>query len=231
MVVKVKYYFTHMNGGRAYMIKVKGKLISIFENKDKDGLSWDDKIGRKQQFPTKIVEDLPVERIFLGDEGGKREGNTVLFKLSDKRYFFVSHYGFIFNTLEDINEFLSPCIFNDVPYPSAITDHYVYLLHERDYYDKKILDKNEQKLKDRNEKMAKESADKVAASSCHCLEPFSVKDLMANGPYTVYYEYMKKSACKKYKKKKLFVFDEKNKLLDNGLFSRTTRKRKRTTVS
>lgn len=93
---------------------------------------------------TQLVKTYKVAKLFIGkpiindnaykyyktknkaDLFGK--GNSILAKIGNNKYVFIGECIYEFTTTEPILEFYSPIGSNDVPYPVAISNNYVYYL-------------------------------------------------------------------------------------------------------
>ncbi len=64
----------------------------------------------------------------------KSHGNSILIKISDKKYIYVGQIIYSFNTDQAITDYISYMGNSDVPYPVAYSDDYVYF-----FLDKKIV--------------------------------------------------------------------------------------------
>jgi hypothetical protein len=73
---------------------------------------------------------------FVDDAGPDCDGNTILVKpTSENEYIYIGDGIKEFKTNEPVVHYQSPIGNNDVPYPFAITESYIYLMLES--YDKK----------------------------------------------------------------------------------------------
>ena len=145
-------YLTHNNGDRPYMIIVNGKKAEIFKrNKSKKY-----QVSLMEDYNILVASFPKVKKVFvgnipkvsyensiLGDLLGtektavvydKRymdrfEGNTILIHVRKFEYVFVEDCVYAMNTKGDkILDFISPVRNNDVPYPVAYGENYVYFL-------------------------------------------------------------------------------------------------------
>lgn len=75
----------------------------------------------------------------------KLDGSSILVHISDKsnenQYIYIGSSLFSFTTKDKINKYYSPCLTNSFPYPFAISDENVYLMVEKVYFSKDLLNK------------------------------------------------------------------------------------------
>lgn len=135
-----KKYYTHYNGGRPFLVKIKNNNVIVYKlNYDKvyNYKNNDDNVFDK--FKT-----FNAKKIFIGKDEGKSTysdlsgmskidaikfstGNSILLHLSKNKYVFIGHDLIEFTTNNDIiKNFYSIIGRNDVPYPFAIGDKYIY---------------------------------------------------------------------------------------------------------
>jgi hypothetical protein len=95
------------------------------------------------KFTTLVASYDNVNEIFLGISGDDKyypslSGicNTILLNTSDNNYVFIDRDGFSFKAIEKIIEYKSPYGANEVPYPFAITENYVYMILDKMYIEK-----------------------------------------------------------------------------------------------
>jgi hypothetical protein len=139
-------YIIHDNGGRPYSVEDDGsKAIVSYRHYDFD---------RGDYLPPEELFQQPYEKLFVGDKPAWQvpenwdegfEGNTILLKLEGGTYMYIGETIYTFKTLDGdvIHTYFSEVGNNDVPYPFAIGEKYVYFLmdyHEavpKDYFDLK----------------------------------------------------------------------------------------------
>jgi hypothetical protein len=133
-------YLIHDNGGRPFKVCINWPTKTVFL---KGYLSWDDmKLGYVD-----LGEFKDVERIFIGPDnnfansaGLRAEflGNSILLEVSERSYVHITGMGVrSFTTEERIHEYFSPVGNNDVPYPYATSDNFIYFLSDGVYYTEK----------------------------------------------------------------------------------------------
>jgi len=152
-----KVYFTHDNGGRPFKVIITGRKIDIYEARYPD---WDlpDKYQDLIHYEYRRTYQVPPKgKIFIGDDPENiyksrpdylKEwlGNSILAELSPGRYLFIGESVFEFRTANGnsgITLFRSPVGNNDVPYPFAMDDEYIYLLIENVRVAKTNIDLNQ----------------------------------------------------------------------------------------
>lgn len=141
---KSRTYFTHDNGSRPFKVTIIGRTIDIYEAKYPD-LSLPDKYRDLVYYEYRRTYQVPLKgKIFIGtDPENIYEwrpehfkawiGNSILAELDTGRYLFIGDAVFEFQTANNksgITLFRSPVGNNDVPYPFAMDNEYVYLLIE-----------------------------------------------------------------------------------------------------
>ena len=138
-----KKYFIHDNGGRPFLVYVKGKKVFIYKNNKY----------------TKLVKKYIVKKVFIGRSSGppyadhsKKDakhfvGNTILLKLSKNKYVYIGGtiYEFIIN--DSIYRYFSLIGRNDVPYPVLLGTDNVYFMLDKKYVSRDMFSKN-MKVKD-----------------------------------------------------------------------------------
>jgi hypothetical protein len=137
-------YEIHDNGGRPFLVDDYGsKVIVYYQQFD---------FNTDAHLPPEELFQATYEKLFVGDkpawqvpenweEGFK--GNTILLKLVDGSYMYIGESIYTFQALEGdtIHTYFSEVGNNDVPYPFAIGEKYVYFLMEyheavpTDYFD------------------------------------------------------------------------------------------------
>lgn len=138
-------YAIHNNYSHPFYVDVEGNTATIWKNMDtvirQDGKFIDVK------KPEKKVKIVSFQQIFLGKKSktGKYlspAGNTILLKLSNKRYMYIGMQIYEFDVLpgDEIISFYSDIGNNDVPYSYAMGKVYVYLTSEQMAVEKTVLD-------------------------------------------------------------------------------------------
>lgn len=134
-----KIYYTHDNGGRPYCVEIHGSHVIVYKNEDK--------------VPQKKLYETDTKQIFIGKKSPKGTnyglsskeaiGNSILLFTGEK-YVFIGEQIYEFTPVEGdtIHTFYSDIGPNDVPYPYAIGENYIYILLEKtsvekDYFDMK----------------------------------------------------------------------------------------------
>ena len=136
-----KMFFTHWNGQRPYLVKIKEKNVKIYtRNKSKQFNIPDPKDYKKLIFEFKNVKKIFKGEIPLYQPGDLTKlyskkmrdlfsGNTFLIQISDFDYIFVEYCVYKITLKGDkITKYISPDGNNDVPYPIAYGKKYVYFL-------------------------------------------------------------------------------------------------------
>jgi hypothetical protein len=130
-------YLVHHNYSRPFMVVINGNNVKIY--KPVDQMSDD--------YSKLVKEYKKTQKVFVGKSsiksemakrarghGKKFDGNTILIEVSKGRYCFVGHIVYEFSTKEDIVKYESPVGNNDVPYPIAYGEKYLYFLESEGRY-------------------------------------------------------------------------------------------------
>ena len=145
---KTQTYYTHDNGSRPFKVVIR-KLGDVREIDIYIARRPEFKLNKKYDYPSYYqfhrTYHIPSgNQIFIGDDPENiydsrpdqlKEwlGNSILAELSEGRYLFIGESVFEFRTANGksgITLFRSPVGNNDVPYPFAADDEYIYLLIE-----------------------------------------------------------------------------------------------------
>ena len=127
-----KKYFTHFNGCRPFKViaNKKGIIIYDYTTKEKNGCN----------------PILRYYKNFLGywygidPEDNHNKGNSILIQISNHCYIHIGSEIYSFNTIDKILDFISPVGPNDVPYPVAYGEKYIYFMLDKNYINKEELD-------------------------------------------------------------------------------------------
>lgn len=157
---KYKYYYVHDNGGRPFLVYYKnGEALIYILDKEKYYFDIYREIPKDRRIEyTKCILKFKYIKLFIGKSyknemttfsggyGKRFDGNSLLFQISSKKYISIGMSIYSFTSLDSIDMYVSPVGNNDVPYPFAVGDKYVYLIGEqmyveRDYF-KVDIDKN-----------------------------------------------------------------------------------------
>jgi hypothetical protein len=119
-------YFIHDNQRRPFTVKIEGKNVSVYEELPDRKVFKD---SPKYYSDKPIFTFKGVERIFIPGKG-KEKGNTILLHITGEHYVFIGEDIFEFQVKkgERVHHYNSVIGNNDVPYPSAVTDNYTYLM-------------------------------------------------------------------------------------------------------
>ena len=135
-------YYIHDNGGRPFKAIATQNKISLNrlsqEELDKpleikDGkvvIDCDCNQDKSTWEYTHIIDLIHFEGYWEGFDSSadKMHGNSILIKINDHKYVFVGWEIYSFETNDVIIEYISPVGNNDVPYPIAIGNEYIYLM-------------------------------------------------------------------------------------------------------
>ena len=143
-----KYYFIHDNGGRPFIVYIKGKCVDIYTRANKShtrfvpNFVWSKNMSEnKWQYVNHVKSYTNVVKAWIGQSpktqmtsysggyGQKFLGNSILLTLPKNNNIFIGgHIVLSFKTPTPITEFWSPVGNNDVPYPVAFTSKNAYFL-------------------------------------------------------------------------------------------------------
>lgn len=135
-----KQYLTHDNGGRPYLVKIRGKTVTVFKRPDSVPLDDDDYSPARYTVLVKTFKN--VAKVFVGMDHNANnahlprhfgDGNTFLLYLgqtgSRHKYASINHKITLFYTRADvIQRYYSNIGNSDVPYPVAVGKDYVYFM-------------------------------------------------------------------------------------------------------
>jgi hypothetical protein len=137
-------YLIHDNGGRPFLVQVKGKNVQVYKNsrlydRNTDDDEYDHMIKTKTGWDELILSFEDVVRVFVDQtprgRGGlpsdwkgdliyyqpKGLGNSVLVQVTENKYVFIGWEIFSFISNDPVKKYYSPIGNNDVPYPFAVT--------------------------------------------------------------------------------------------------------------
>lgn len=163
----MKIYEIHDNGGRPYRVRIDDNKAQIYKLKPNDSGS-DSESEVETEYER--FESYLFKEIFIGENCGIHNdvrycspgefslGNSILLNIDDIIYIYIGSKIYEFRSLEKINMYCSAIGNNDVPYPYAKTDNYIYFMLEKKYglrseFDESI-DCYDQFYKERYDKMA-----------------------------------------------------------------------------
>ena len=136
-----KKYSIHDNGGRPFEVIVAGSNVTVMMNMDdfeiKNGKFITIKNPPKQLFTVNAKEVFIGKKSPAGGYDGLKpsqaEGNSILLGLGGNKYRFIGWDIYDFTTLEGdkIIKYYSDIGNNDVPYPYAVGEKYIYFLTEK----------------------------------------------------------------------------------------------------
>lgn len=92
----------------------------------------DEKIN---EFYNMLVFKTKYKDIFIGEDPAwsAAKGNTILVNKNDKDYIFIGECVYVFQSNNKIVKYFSPIGNNDVPYPFAIGEKYIYFMIEHNF--------------------------------------------------------------------------------------------------
>ena len=156
-----KTYYIHDNMFIPYYVNIYKNKIEVFKyNIKKHNIfneEFSTKLNKKQKdnyIKMPYFNKIKFEKIFIGksvddnitfgmDIGKNYDGNTILIKIDKNNYIYIGNYdSYSFKTDDNIIKYYSSIGSNDVPYPVAIGEKYVYFLVEKTYVLKTLFKKN-----------------------------------------------------------------------------------------
>jgi hypothetical protein len=141
-------YMTHFNGSRPYLCYIKKNDVYIYKKKTNDF------VYEKKTY-TKLVKHYKASKVFIGKDTATSYGsdldnttkdrrfsigNTILVKLSKKKYVYIGdEIVYEFSTEDEITKYFSLIGGNDAPYPVALGKDNVYFMLDKVYIPKKYF--------------------------------------------------------------------------------------------
>lgn len=151
--ISPKIFLIHDNGSRPFQVIINEHTIDIYKGGYKKSTadvntSEDDDDNNDEYDEDIIVYDERILRItnFIGYFYGfdtspfEMHNNSVLVKITNKKYIYIGSEIYSFYTDEIITDYISYMGNNNVPYPVAYSENYVFFMADR-----KIISRNELK--------------------------------------------------------------------------------------
>ncbi len=133
-----KSYKIHDNGGRPFEVFVNGNQVTVMKNMD----SFEKVDGKfiAVKNPPKELFSITTKEVFIGRKSpngtydglkpSQAEGNSILLHVSGNKYRYIGDKIYDFTTSGDkIVKYYSNVGHSDVPYPYAIGEKYIYIMH------------------------------------------------------------------------------------------------------
>jgi len=130
----LRKYFIHDNYSRPWLVKIENSHASIYKQ------DYDESADKYVPQLKKPVYESAIQTVMPGKKSKtNREvwesgfvGNTLLLKLSEKQYVYVGGEIYRFDLIagDKITAYFSDIGNNDVPYPYAVGEKYIYILME-----------------------------------------------------------------------------------------------------
>ena len=129
-----KYYFTHDNGGRPFLVYVKGKKVSIYKMPNNYLFDWKKmhNSNKNRWAYITFVKEYKVNKVFIGKDNDS-EVNSILLEVKKNKYIIISNIIATFSTNDKIVTYYSPIWGSDVSYPYAISKNHIYFLRGGDF--------------------------------------------------------------------------------------------------
>ena len=131
----LRKYSIHDNYSRPWLVKIENSHASIYkQDYDESADKYIPQLNKPPIYETAVQEVMPGKKSKTNKQLWQPSfvGNTILLKLSEKQYIYVGGeiYRFDVITGDKITAFFSDVGNNDVPYPYAIGEKYIYILME-----------------------------------------------------------------------------------------------------
>jgi len=134
-------YITHDNGSRPFSVNIKNKEVNIYKRFNDDSSEEYDDLITTYNFQKVFIGKSPLNKMteFSEGYGPDFDGNTVLIKLNNSKYVYIGDGIYEFDIENDkIIDYISPVGNNNVPYPIAIGENYLYFLVELLHYKPRV---------------------------------------------------------------------------------------------
>lgn len=143
-------YLIHDNGGRPFLVAIKGKKVKIYRI-DPKIYSYADKI--QKYYYTYLINEYTTKKIFIGKSpknklteysggfGKYFDGNSILLELTGGKYIYIGSEIYQFTPKSTILSFTSPVGNSDIPYPFAMDEENIYFMLYAVYVPIKYLPK------------------------------------------------------------------------------------------
>lgn len=139
----IKRYYTHDNGDRPFIVKVRGKNVEIWKRNKKyedttRGFDNDTKGILVAKYT--VADVIPGKDVPCARERGEKNcpcrpinGTTILLKLSQNKYVYIGAFVYEFTLMpgDKFEKYYSLLGNNDVPYPVLKCEKYVYMMLDR----------------------------------------------------------------------------------------------------
>jgi len=134
----VRVYYTHYNGLNPYEVHISKQKIVIYDTEN-PSVMVRTILNPKRVFIGKSPK-IPMTK-YSGGYGSQFNGNSILINTHSYNYIWIGDEIQEFTTKNDnITKFYSPVGNNDVPYPIAIGENYVYcFIYPKGYINKEYV--------------------------------------------------------------------------------------------
>lgn len=122
-------YMIHDNGGRPFKVVVNKKSITVYTYQNDDNkFVYDIK-----DYTVPIFETTKFLGYWYGYDTSiyQYDGNTIMIQVQKHKYICIGTEIYSFETNEVITDFIAHIGNNDVPYPVAYSDNYVYFRDQK----------------------------------------------------------------------------------------------------
>lgn len=146
-IKKLKSYYTHDNGGRPFLVFVNGNTnLHIYRIPENVHIDFEDYDKLKKQYYNQLIKSYKTTKIWIGkhtlkDQPDKywnpknSKGNSILAQLDNNKYLHIGSniYEFTTPNNDTIIKYYSMIGNNDVPYPIALGEKYLYQMLDCSY--------------------------------------------------------------------------------------------------
>lgn len=135
---KPNKYIIHDNGLRPFLVHINNGYVDIYKKKKKYNNKQLENMINLEEIFTVFVKRYNPMKIFIGKDPYEGcNGNTILLKISPKKYVSISLYIHEFSVPDEITEYYSLLGNNDSPYPVAFSKNNIYFIADYVYINRK----------------------------------------------------------------------------------------------
>jgi hypothetical protein len=147
----LKSYYTLDNGSKPFLVFVKGDTeLHIYRIPENVHIDYDEYEKLKKGHYNELIKSYKTKKIWIGKHTEKdgywnqknSAGNSILAQLSNNRYLHIGADIYEFTTPDNdkIIKYFSKIGNNEVPYPIALGEKYVYQMLNRAYITRKAFE-------------------------------------------------------------------------------------------
>lgn len=133
---KERVFFTHDNGARPFAVYVHPTKVRVYRM-PRHAAVWtedysnDNDMDNLELYTHLVLELERPRKVWVGDEDGEDPGNSFLIHHQRNVYYYVGEQVYHFTSPEPVRTYDSVVGNSDVPYPFALSRHWVFFLLER----------------------------------------------------------------------------------------------------